>query len=417
MDSRPPLLYLVHRIPYPPNKGDKVRSFNLLRQLALNHRVHLGCFVDRPEDMQYVARLKEWCVDLHAVRLQPQRARIASLYGLVSGEALSLPYYRSAALHRWVEATVASNGISDAVVFSGPMAQYLDVPGLRRRVVDFCDVDSAKWTQYATGRRWPMSWLYRREGERLLAFERLAARRSDASVFVTESEAALFRRAAPEVADAVVAIQNGVDADYFSPAAAHDDPYPDGGPVILFTGAMDYWPNVDAVCWFAQEVLPRILERHPDARFYIAGMNPAPEVRALAGGHVFVTGMVADIRPWLAHADVVVAPLRVARGIQNKVLEAMAMGKAVVASTTCAAGLSAVSGRDLVTADGAEAFVHAVDALIADAPLRERTGALARECVLARYSWSAHFRHFDILLDGNAARTAPDSVSAIGARA
>ncbi|HRP77179.1 MAG TPA: TIGR03087 family PEP-CTERM/XrtA system glycosyltransferase, partial [Rhodocyclaceae bacterium] len=331
--------------------------------------------------------------------------------------ALSLPYYRSAALRRWVEATVASNRISDAVVFSGPMAQYLDVPGLRRRVVDFCDVDSAKWTQYATGRRWPMSWLYRREGERLLAFERLAARSSDASVFVTESEAALFRRAAPEVADAVVAIQNGVDADYFSPAAAHDDPYPDGGPVILFTGAMDYWPNVDAVCWFAQEVLPRILERHPDARFYIAGMNPAQEVRALAGGHVFVTGTVEDIRPWLAHADVVVAPLRVARGIQNKVLEAMAMGKAVVASTTCAAGLSAVSGRDLVTADGAEAFVHAVDALIADAPLRERTGALARECVLARYSWSAHFRHFDILLDGNATRTSPDSVSAIGARA
>lgn len=417
MDSRPPLLYLVHRIPYPPNKGDKVRSFNLLRQLALKHRVHLGCFVDHPGDMQYVTRLEQWCVDVRAVRLDPLRARIASLYGFLSGEPLSLPYYRSAALRRWVEATVASNAIGDAVAFSGPMAQYLDVPGLRRRVVDFCDVDSAKWAQYASGRRWPMSWVYRREGERLLAFERQAARAADASVFVTESEAAMFRQAAPEVADAVVTVQNGVDADFFSPATAHEDPYPDGGPVVLFTGAMDYWPNVDAVCWFAQEVLPGIVARHPGTRFYIAGMNPAQEVRALAAEHVFVTGTVKDIRPWLAHADVVVAPLRVARGIQNKVLEAMAMGKAVVASVTCATGLSAASGRELMTADGVQAFVSGVNALISDAALRERMGILARQCVLARYSWGAHLRQFDLLLDGNAAPSGSDSVAAIGVRA
>ena len=180
--ARPPLLYLVHRIPYPPNKGDKVRSFNILRQLARRHRVFLGTFVDHPDDQRHVEALSQWCEDVHAVPIDPRRARLASLRGLISGEALSLPYYRNAGLAAWVRDTVARHRIRDAVAFSGPMAQYLDAPGLTRRIVDFCDVDSAKWTQYAADRPWPMSWLYRREGARLLAFERRAAAATEASL-------------------------------------------------------------------------------------------------------------------------------------------------------------------------------------------------------------------------------------------
>jgi sugar transferase (PEP-CTERM/EpsH1 system associated) len=398
-DSRPPLLYLTHRIPYPPNKGDKVRSFNILRQLARTHRVWLGTFVDHPDDHQHIPALKQWCEQTCVIPIEPGIRRVASLRGLLRGEALSLPYYRNQRLAEWVDRAIGEHGITRAVAFSGPMAQYLDVRGLERRVVDFCDVDSAKWTQYAADRRWPMSWLYRREGERLLAFERTAAADCDACLFVTEAEADLFRAAAPELSTRVGVMQNGVDADFFSPAHAGESPYAAGGPVIVFSGAMDYWPNVDAVTWFANELLPRIRQQVPDARFCIVGMNPAPAVQALAGEGITVTGTVPDVRPYIAHADVVVAPLRIARGIQNKVLEAMAMARPVVVSAAPATGLDAEDGRDCAVAADGEAFCSRVIELLGDPARGATMGAAARDCVLRAYSWSAHLRMLDWLLE------------------
>jgi len=396
--GRPPLLYLTHRIPYPPNKGDKVRSFNILRQLSRTHRVWLGTFVDHRDDLQHVATLKQWCEQVCAIPIEPRIRRIASLRGLLRGEALSLPYYSSPRLAEWVARTIGEHDIRAAVAFSGPMAQYLDMPGLQRRVIDFCDVDSAKWAQYAPEHRWPMSWLYRREGERLLAFERQAAAQVDASLFVTEAEAELFRHAAPEAASCVGVMQNGVDADFFSPANAGKSPYPPGGPVIVFSGAMDYWPNVDAVTWFATELLPRIRQTVPDARFWIVGMNPAPAVQALAGEGVAVTGTVPDVRPYIAHADVVVAPLRIARGIQNKVLEAMAMARPVVVSADSATGLAARPGHDFEIARDGDDTVRHVLALLADPARRSTMGTAARACVVEHYSWQAHLAQLDALL-------------------
>ncbi len=401
-DNRPPLLYLTHRIPYPPNKGDKVRSFNILRQLARTHRVWLGSFVDHPDDRRHIATLRQWCEQTCVIPIEPAIRRVASLRGLLRGEALSLPYYRSPRLARWVDRVVAEHGIHAAVAFSGPMAQYLDVPGLARRVVDFCDVDSAKWSQYAADRRWPLSWLYRREGARLLDFERQAAARADASLFVTEAEAELFRRAAPELGSRVGVMQNGVDADFFSPANGGDSPYPPGGPVLVFSGAMDYWPNIDAVSWFASELLPVIRRALPSVRFWIVGMNPSPAVQALAGEGVVVTGTVPDVRPYIAHADLVVAPLRIARGIQNKVLEAMAMARPVVLSAAPAVGLGAEDGRECSIATDGEALCARVGALLADPAQRAAMGEAARACVLRSYSWAAHLRMLDWLLDGQA---------------
>lgn len=389
-DSRPPLLYLVHRIPYPPNKGDKVRSFNILRQLSLRYRVFLGTFVDQPGDSQYVEKLSDWCEDCHVVRLHPGRARVASLRGLLSGEALSLPYYRDSGLTKWVRKTVAEKGIRQAVAFSGPMAQYLDIAGLERRVVDYCDVDSAKWTQYADKHSWPMSWLYRREGVRLLAYERAAAARVDASLFVTEAEAALFRGLAPEVASRVGVMQNGVDADYFSPANTFDNPFPVGGPVLVFTGAMDYWPNIDAVSWFVSEIMPSLRKMHPGLRFWIVGMNPAAAVQALAASDVIVTGAVPDVRPYLAHADLVVAPLRVARGIQNKVLEAMSMECAVVVSRASTNGLDAVPDVEFAQAEEPSEYCAQIHRLLSDAKLRREMGEAGRQRVKTQYAWEAH---------------------------
>lgn len=397
--SKPALLYLTHRIPYPPNKGDKVRSFNLLRHLARRYSVHLATFVDDPADLAHVDTLRQWCATLHCEPLHPLRARVMSLRALLSGEALTLPYYRSAALARWVGETVAAQGITQAVAFSSSMAQYLEPLPAVRLVADYCDVDSLKWTQYAARRVGPMAWLYRREGRTLLAFERHMAARAAAVTFVSEAEAQLFRDLAPEVAARVRAVGNGVDADYFSPEHDLASPYAPGTRAVVFTGAMDYWPNIDAVLWFAREVWPQ-LRADAGLRFYIVGMNPAPAVQALsADAQICVTGTVPDVRPYLRHGAVVVAPLQVARGVQNKVLEAMAIARPVVASPDAALGIDARNGEEFLVADTPAAYAGAVRSML-DAPERAATlGAQARRCVVGRYSWHAHLAQLDTLLD------------------
>lgn len=396
--SKPPLLYLAHRIPYPPNKGDKVRSFNILRHLSRDWTVHLGCFVDDPADRAHLPALDTWCSSVEAVRLSPRYARLLSLRGLLTGEALSLPYYRNARLAAWVREVVRREGVRHAVVFSSTMMQYVEAePGLDV-VADYCDVDSAKWTQYAAERSGPMAWLYRREGVRLLAYETRAARRARAVSFVSEAEAALFRDRAPGVAARVHAFGNGVDAERFSPDPARASPYPGHVRAVVFTGAMDYWPNIDAVTGFVREVWPALAAAEPDIEFWIVGMNPAPEVRALAAGaRIRVTGTVPDVRPYLQHAAAVVAPLRIARGVQNKVLEAMAMARPVVVSSAAAEGLDAEDGTHFLVAEDATATRLRLAQVLDSPALAQRLGEAARVRVLARFSWDAHLQALDRL--------------------
>ncbi|TVT76020.1 MAG: TIGR03087 family PEP-CTERM/XrtA system glycosyltransferase [Denitromonas halophila] len=390
--DKPPLLYLVHRIPYPPNKGDKLRSFHILRHLANHYRVFLATFVDHPDDWRHVQALNQWCGGVHAVRLNPKLGRLRSLRALASGDALSVPYYLDAGMAAWVREVVARERISKAVVFSGPMAQYLADLSLDRTVIDFCDVDSAKWTQYAASRRGVMAWLYRREGRLLGQFERRWAQRADVSSFVTRAEADLFLAEAPQLADRVLAIENGVDAEVFSPANGGERPYSDGTPNIVFAGAMDYWPNVDAATWFVAEVMPRIWAKWPAACFTIVGMNPTPEVRALAvPARVVVTGTVPDVRPYVHHADVAVAPLRVARGIQNKVLEAMSMGRPVVVSAASAKGLRGEAGVSHEIAESPDDYVEAISRCLRP-EVGKSMGLAARQIVLEQYAWDAHLK-------------------------
>ncbi|MDI6745937.1 MAG: TIGR03087 family PEP-CTERM/XrtA system glycosyltransferase [Rhodocyclaceae bacterium] len=394
------LLYLVHRLPYPPNKGDKVRSFNLLKHLAKTHRVHLGTFIDDPDDAAYLETVRGYCADMHVARLSPRIAKLRSLSGLLSGEALSLPYYRNAGLRNWVARTCASKHIEHAVVFSSVMADY--VPDMRQlpTLVDFVDVDSAKWSQYATTHRWPLSWLYRREGERLLAWERAVATQATHSFFVTEAEAAMFRRSAPESADHVEAIGNGVDAEFFSPEHPLASPFSATEIPIVFTGAMDYWPNIDAAVWFAGEVLPPLRLKYPGVRFYIVGRSPAAAVQALANDSAtVVTGTVDDVRPYLKHAAVVVAPLRIARGIQNKVLEAMAMARPVIAATACAGPIAAEIGSELLAAETSVDYLSHIDKLLADPTSAGAIGQAARRRILSSYSWDAHLSAIDRYLE------------------
>jgi sugar transferase (PEP-CTERM/EpsH1 system associated) len=401
------LLYLVHRLPFPPNKGDKVRSYHLLKHLAARHRVFLATFVDDPDDDVYIDTVRAMCGDLYVARLIPSKAKLCSLTGLLTQQALSLRYYHDASLQRWVNKTLAENEICATVVFSSVMAQYVDaVPGDIRppMLVDFVDVDSAKWTQYADNHRWPLSWLYRREGERLLTYERAVAAQSERSFFVTENETALFQKMAPECIGKVESMSNGVDADYFSPDPKRPSPF-DVGPFhlptipLVFTGAMDYWPNTDAVTWFVHDILPALTQAWPQLRFYIVGRSPPPSVLALASDVVVVTGTVPDVRPYLQHAAVVVAPLRVARGIQNKILEAMAMARPVVASRSCVDAIDALPGEELISASEGGDFVREIEALL-KAPTRAAAiGQSGRQRVEKSYSWAAHLEGIDRYLD------------------
>jgi sugar transferase (PEP-CTERM/EpsH1 system associated) len=394
------LLYLVHRIPYPPNKGDKIRSYHMLRHLAEKYRVHLGTFVDDEQDWVHLDKVKSLCAETHFVKLNPTTARVRSLSGFVSNNPLSLPYYQNAGMQAWVNNILGTRPIKDIVVFSSPMAQYVS-DAHARRVIDFVDVDSDKWRLYAESKRWPMSWLYRRESRRLLAYERQIASDFDCSTFVSEAEAALFKKLAPETAAKVSYFNNGVDSAYFSPQHGFDNPYPKDTQVVVFTGAMDYWANEDAVDWFARSIFPALRAARPQLMFYVVGARPTPQVTALADlPGITVTGSVPDVRPFLAHATLSVAPLRIARGIQNKVLEAMAMEKAVVASPQAMEGIRAVVGNDLFVAGDDNAYVNQVLTLLEPGATQRIAdiGRAARARVLSDYSWESSLNRLDTMI-------------------
>lgn len=408
------LLLLVHRLPYPPNKGDKVRSFHLLRHLASKHEIYLGTFVDDSGDKQYVSELRTVCAEVCAIPLYPWLARVTSLAGLITGQALTYHYYRSHKLVRWVQQVVAEHQLLASIVFSSSMVPYACANSQLPMLVDFVDVDSVKWAEYATHHRWPLSWLYAREGTKLLEFERSSALRAQRSFFATEMEAELFRHLAPESAATVEGMSNGVDADYFAPDPARKSPFPVSERPIVFTGAMDYWPNVDAVSWFAREILPVLRKRHADVRLHIVGRSPTPKVLALACEAVVVTGTVPDVRPYIQYAAAVVAPLRLARGIQNKILEAMAMRQAVVAAASCVDALHVDRGSEVLSASSASDYIDAVGILLSNPERARAIGEAARARVLRSYSWEAHLQRLDCALS----RVVADApASALGAHA
>lgn len=394
------LLFLAHRIPYPPDKGDKIRAWNILRHLADRYRVHLGAFVDDPADWERTDGLRAVCADCHLLPLNPVWGRLRSLPGLLRGASLSEGYFRDRRMTRWVRDQAAARRFDLVFAYSSTAAQYILGPEFAdtRRIVDFVDVDSDKWRQYAANKSWPASAVYGRESRTLLGFERRVAAAVDTSLLVSPQEAELFRRLAPASAARIDHVTNGVDHLYFDPAEAFPNPFDDGAETLVFTGAMDYWANVDAVVWFATEILPAARAAWPGLRFCIVGANPTAAVRDLAGlPGVSVTGRVADVRPYVAHAVAAVAPLRLARGIQNKVLEAMAMGKAVIATPEAVEGIDARAGDDILVASDAAAFADRLAAVKA-ADRRRDLGLRARALILDRYCWPATLSRLDRLL-------------------
>jgi sugar transferase (PEP-CTERM/EpsH1 system associated) len=392
------LIFLAHRLPFPPDKGDKIRSWRMLSHLAERFRVHLGAFIDDRRDAAHLGELQRICASLYCPSIDPALARLKSVVALATGQSLTERYFRDRRMTRWVAATMTRARPRFAFVYCSAMAPYLMPYRFERSVIDMVDVDSEKWRQYAALSRFPANILYRRESEAVLDLERRAAACFDRTLFVSAAESSLFLKCAPEAKDRVLAMGNGVDLDRFNPERSFANPYAQRSRAVVFTGAMDYRPNIDAVLWFAASVMPLLRGQVPGLEFWIVGSNPAPSVRRLAhASDIRVTGWVPDIRPYLAGAFAAVAPLRIARGIQNKVLEAMAMGRPVVASPQALEGISLKPGEEALVASEPKDFAATLLRVSrGDAP---GMGARARALVEADYRWEAKLAPLDALFE------------------
>lgn len=383
------LLFLAHRAPFPPDRGDKIRSYHVLRHLARNWRVHLCAFAEQAGEEGLPSELRSDLASHHILR-RVKPMPVAAVQALAKGKPISLTAFAHPGMTRAVVDVRARHPIAATYIFSGQMAQYR---GTEPTIMDMVDVDSAKFVSLAATARPGMRHVLRREGRLLGRYERRVAQSVAATLFVSEAEAALFRSGGGQ--GNVLAVENGIDATHYDPATI--DPGASDGPLIVFTGQMDYRPNIDAVTRFAEHILPQVRKTCPAARFAIVGRAPTPAVRRLASEAVIVTGEVPDTRVWLARAAVCVAPLDLARGIQNKLLEAMAMARPIVASVAAAEGID--HGGTIAVAGDDRAFAERVVAALngpADNPA-------ARAQVLARYDWMARLAPLDRLLGTMAA--------------
>lgn len=391
---------IAHRFPYPPDKGDRIRTWNLVTALSRHYTVHVGAFMHEPASAERLRMVESACKGrCHFEPVSGLVGKARALVGLATGEPLSVRFLASAAMRRWVDDIAAEVRPELAVASASTVATYAARIGAPKTVLDLVDVDSDKWRQYAATQRGAAAWLYAREAAKLLEFERALIAQFDASLLTTPHEVATMRALVPGHGARIHHFGNGVDHAYFSPDRGYADPYPPGTKAIVLTGSLDYWPNIDAAVWFAREALPLVRARAPDATFYAVGHNPAADVVSLGTrAGVQIVGGVPDIRPYLAHAAAVVAPLRVARGVQNKVLEAMAMARPVVTTSKVMQGILATPAVELLVADEPDAFAASVlAALDGRVPAM---GAAARARILADYSWATQYDRLDAIIAG-----------------
>ncbi len=402
------VLMLTHRTPFPPDRGDRIRAYHLLRRLSGAFEVDLACVSDEPASTEQRDALSALTGRLTIHRVSPWAGQVRGGLGLLRGGAVTPAVFFRPALAATLERWHRQKPYDGLLTFCTGMAEYArrlmhgNTPPPRRHVLDLCDVDSLKWARYARDAAGPMRWVYATEADRLRRVESGNGLRVDAVTVISDAECEAYRRMGGHHRSVHV-VGNGVDLDYFFPKP-FELPRRDEQRVV-FVGVLDYKPNVDAAAWFATEVMPALRERAPGAVFTVVGKRPTGAVRALdAMDGVEVIGEAPDVRPWLWSAAAVVAPLRLARGVQNKVLEAMACGKAVVCSPAAAEGIDATAGEHLLTATAAEDYVRELADLL-DEPNRARElGAAARRRVEARYAWSAAAEPMIALMRGEAVR-------------
>ena len=377
------LLYLTHRCPYPPNKGERIRCFNVLKHLAQCHDLTLAYPIFSAEEATYTQTLRQYAQLVLTVPIRPLLAQSKCLFGLCSRRPLTLSYFYSSKLQHIIQNRAFDLVLADC----SSMAQYV-IGSKKPKIVDFVDIDSDKWQAYARDAKPPKSFIYNMEYRRLSLFEDRVTQTFDYCLVVSEEEKKLLK-----YEKNVVVMPNGIDCQFFTPRAEQNP------NVLIFTGAMDYFPNIDGVSYFHREIWPLVKAQQPDVRFVVAGMQPHARIKALASDEVLITGYVPDIRDSLVQATVCVVPLRIAKGIQNKVLEAMAMGIPVVATRAANTGIHAQDGQQILLADSPQEFARAIMLLLHDVQLRRTIAANARQFVQDHFSWEKHLGTLDTLIE------------------
>ena len=413
------ILFLAHRIPYPPNKGDKIRSFNEIKYLSQNHEIHLACLADDLNDLKYTKNLKKYCKIVNIIPLKLKTAKFKTIFSLLNKKPLSVSYFYSKRLQKIINHLLSTNNYDAIICFSSSMAEYIfrsivhgqwllvrnnkPSPNNQRLstklIMDFVDIDSDKWKQYAEHVRPPFSLIYKLESNRLAQYERKVAKIFHYSIFVSKKEAELFYMQNPDI-DNILAIPNGVDFDYFNPyqLLANNQQLASNHPILLFTGAMDYYANVDGVIWFCKKIFPYLIKKYPKLKFYIVGRNPTSAIKKLVNSNIIITGYVDDIRPYYQIATVYIAPLRIARGIQNKILEAMAMAKPVISTSKAFEGIEATPNKDLLLADSEKEFIEKITMLLKNPEKRKSLEISARQTVEKNYSWQYNLKILEEIL-------------------
>lgn len=383
MPNRANILYLVHRLPYPPDKGDRIRAYHMIRYLSQVSHIHLACLADEAIPPEAKSHLEQYCTRV-AIVPQPRWKRLwGAASSMAIGRTATEGVFHSTKLHEAIRAWSHSTSFHAVIASSSgmvPYARHRDLTGVRA-VVDLVDVDSQKWLECARVARGLKQWIFSLEAKRLRKVEQGLPLWAHAVTLISAPEAALYnsfaRRGHVEV------VTNGVDKNYFQSA---ENAAPTQG--CVFVGALNYLPNVDAAQWFAKTVWPEIHKRNPQHTFKIVGRRPTGDVLSLKQiPGVEVIGQVPDVRPYLAQARFVVAPLRIARGLQNKVLEAMAMSKAVLASPQALEGLSTALPRPGVEAKSENEWIELACRLFADSQWTADLGKQSRAYIEKEYSW------------------------------
>ncbi len=384
------ILFLSQRVPYPPNRGDKITTWRLVERMKRTHDVRVIAFAHGPDDEKAAQALREKGIPTTTVGYHDKWKKLAAIPLLATGKPLTLGVYGSSALQAHVDREI--EGCDLAYAYSSSMGAFLEKHATLPRVMHFGELDSDKWRQYAERAGFPMKQIYAREQRTLLEFERRIARAFSESVLCTPLEQKIFEEQIPGARSTV--LRNGVDLTHFVPAKSPPEP-----GRIVFTGVMNYFPNADGCVWFATEILPLVQQQVPGARFTIVGAHPTNAVKELARKpRVSVTGFVEDTRTWLERSAVSVAPLRIARGVQNKVLEAMAMGLPVVGTTCATQGVEGQIGRDHLVRDDAKGFAEAVVGLLREPDKARELGERARRFVEGTHDGEVVFRPLDDLL-------------------
>jgi sugar transferase (PEP-CTERM/EpsH1 system associated) len=390
------ILLLSHRVPFPPNKGEKIRTFHQLKHLReLGHHIHLfSPYEDKTELAHFNALRETWCTSVEASLLKPKAIRL--LMGLVKGQPMSVANFYDKTLQQKFDQFLSGNTVDAIICSASSVAEYIfkstALPTLDKKpllIMDFMDVDSDKWGQYQQSSSFPMSMVYAREQRLLAKYEKKIVKKFDASYLIAKAEVTLFNQSVMQ-SDKVHVMGNGLDTSVFYPPKIKQ---PNPAPVFLFTGVMDYKPNEDAVNWFVNTCWPSIITQHPTAKFVIAGMNPSADINQLANDNsIEVTGFVDDILPYYHQADIFVAPFRLARGVQNKVLQAFACALPVISTPMGAEGILCQADQDILIASTPVEFIAQANQLIAQPKLAKSIGQSALHIIKQHYSWPSQLQ-------------------------